>query len=345
MRLTENPVNPLTQATCEWLAAPPPAELRPIEEQARSIVTRNDSPDVPHRYSVNPYRGCQHACAYCYARRTHEYFEAGAGTDFDTRVFVKINAPELLAAELAAPRWRRAPLAFSGVTDCYQPLEARYRLTRRCLEVCCDRANPVSIVTKAYLVTRDLDVLTELHRRAHADVVFSITFADDELARLLEPYAPPPSRRFEAIRRIAAAGLPAGVMVAPIIPGLNDRDIPALLARAAECGARWAGYQPIRLPGSVAEVFLTRLRRALPDAAARVEARIRDLRGGRLNTPEFGRRMQGQGAYWASVERLFGTMATRHGLGGGSDCPAPPGEPCAPRPKQLLLFGPVPPSG
>ncbi len=338
MRPQDNPANPFLTTSCTWLGPPPAAELNVREEHARSILTENDSPDIPYRWSVNPYRGCQHACAYCYARRTHEYLDLGAGSDFDTQIFVKVNAPELLAAELRRRSWAREQIAFSGVTDCYQPLEARYQLTRRCLEVCKELPNPVGIVTKSCLITRDADVLAELQRRSAARVLFSITFADDATARRIEPHVPPPSRRFDAMRQLRAAGVPVGLIVAPVIPGLNDRDIPALLERAAECGATWADYSPVRLPGSVADVFLGRLRRALPAAADRVEARIRDMRGGLLNNPQFGCRMEGHGAYWESIQRLFETLAQRFGLSGGARCgePEPPDVP--ERPKQLTLF-------
>lgn len=314
MRRVDNPPNPYLSEHREYLGPPPAARLDVYEERARSIIAGNDSPDVPFCWSVNPYRGCQHACAYCYARRTHEYFGHGAGTDFDTRVIVKVNAAELLERELSRPTWEGEPLAFSGVTDCYQPLEAVYGVTRACLEVCLRRANPVGVVTKSHLIARDADLLAALHRRAGVRVYFSIPFFDAEVARKLQPHTPPPERQFEALRRLAAAGVPVGIMVAPIIPGLNDHDIPALLQRAAECGARGGSYSPIRLPGSVKDVFLSRLRAELPEAAARVEQRILELHGGRWNDPRFGCRMRGTGAYWESVKRLFQTMVLRYGL-------------------------------
>jgi len=338
MRRVENPPNPFLGSTCDWLGPPPPADLAVHEEHARSLLTENDSPDIPFRWSLNPYRGCQHGCSYCYARRTHEYLDLGAGTDFDTQIFVKVNAQELLAAELGRPGWRREQIAFSGVTDCYQPLETRYRLTRRCLEVCAQRANPVGIITKAPLVVRDAEVLAELNRRSAASVQFSITFTDDATARRIEPGAPAPSLRFEAMRRLHAAGVPVGLVIAPVIPGLNDRDIPMLLARAAECGAASASFSPIRLPGNVADVFLTRLRRTLPEAAARVEARIRALRDGRLNDPRFGYRMEAGGAYWASIERLFETVATRVGLDAGQRWRRSCDPDARLAPKQMTLF-------
>lgn len=338
MRRVENPPNPFVGTACEWLGPPPEAELTVYEETARSILTANDSPDIPFRWSINAYRGCQHGCAYCYARRTHEYLGFGAGTDFETRISVKINAPELLAAELRRPGWHREQIACSGVTDCYQPLEARYGLTRRCLEVCRDFANPVGIVTKAALVVRDADLLAEIHRRCEARVFFSLTFADDAQARRIEPGAPAPSLRFLAMQRLRAAGVPVGVIVAPVIPGLNDREIPAILTRAADCGAMSASYSPVRLPGSVADVFLGRLRRTLPDAANRVEARIRALRGGLLNNPTFGLRMESHGAYWASIQQLFETVATRVGLNAGQRWSRCGPAVAPPEPKQMTLF-------
>jgi DNA repair photolyase len=338
MRRVDNPPNPHLSEYREWLGPPPEARLTVYEEHADSILAENDSPDIPFRWSVNPYRGCQHACAYCYARRTHEYLGFGAGSDFDTQIVIKVNAPERLAAAFARPSWKRGIVLFSGVTDCYQPLEAVYRLTRRCLEVCVQYANPVRIVTKGYLVVRDADVLVELHRRADVRICFSMPFADARVARLIETHAPSPDRQFEAMRRLSAAGLPVGIIVAPLIPGLNDRDIPALLERAAACGATTACYTPVRLPRNVAPVFLSRLRQVLPTAAARVEHLVRDMRGGRLNNPDFGERMRGGGAYWESVERLFETMATRHGLDCGQPWRRPECQMASPEAAQLRLF-------
>lgn len=354
LRRVDNPPNPYVAAHREWLDEPPPAiELEVYEEHAASILSENDSPDIPFRWSLNPYRGCQHGCAYCYARPTHEYLGFGAGSDFDSRICVKLNAPELLRRALAKRSWRGEELAFSGVTDCYQPLEAVYRLTQACLGVCLEMRNPVSIVTKSYLVLRDVELLRELDRAAGVSVYASIAFADDKLARAIEHGAPPPHRRFEALRRLRAAGLKVGVLVAPVIPGLNDAEIPGVLRRAADAGATSAACMPLRLPGNVAEVFLSRLREALPKRAARVEARVREMRGGALNDPRFGCRMQGKGEYWASVERLFRVEARRCGLrihGGRRDCNTSPraGAKSAPRvaeqdiprgSRQLPLFG------
>lgn len=314
VRLVANPPNPFESSYREWLGEPPPAKLEVYEEHARSIVNHNDSPDIPFDWSLNPYRGCAHACAYCYARPTHEYLGYGAGSDFESRIFVKVNAAELLTEKLNRSSWRGAPITFSGVTDCYQPLEAVYKLTRACLEVCVQYRNPVGIITKSFLITRDIDVLCELARCAAVHVCESIAFADDETARRIEPGAPPPSRRFEALRRLSAAGIPVDVMVAPVIPGLNDREIPRILERAAESGARSAAYAILRLPGNVPNVFFPRLRAQLPQRAARVEQRLRDARGGELHRPQFFERFRGEGAYWQSIAALFRQTAARLGL-------------------------------
>ena len=313
-RRVANPPNPYLSQWCDWLGPPPAARIEVYEEHARSIIAHNDSPDISFDWSVNPYRGCQHACAYCYARPTHEYLGLGAGTDFDTRITVKVNAPELLERELARRSWRGASIAFSGVTDCYQPQEVIYRVTRRCLEACVARANPVSIVTKSCLIRRDIDVLTELHARAPVHVYISVAFADDALARLVEPHAPSPARRFEALRALHDAGLPVGVLCGPVIPGLNDREIPRVLERAADCGATVATYLPLRLPGSVKNVFLERIRTVAPDRAARIEQFVRDMRGGELNDSRFGHRFRAHGVYWHAVRQLFDRSVRRFGL-------------------------------
>lgn len=314
LRRVDNPPNPFLSHHREWLEEPPPVALEVYEEHAKSILSENDSPDLPFRWSLNPYRGCQHACAYCYARPYHEYLDFGAGTDFDSKICVKVNAPELLETALRRPAMRGEWISFSGVTDCYQPLETVYCLTQRCLRACLVAGTPVGVITKSYLVARDAGLLAELSAANGSRVHMSICFADDALARRIEPGAPPPSRRFAAMKRLCDAGVRVGVMVAPVIPGLNDRDIPRLLERAAECGATSASYTALRLPGSVREVFLRRLRTALPDRASRVEARIRDMRGGGLNETRFGRRMTGAGNYWDSIEQLFEKTATKLGL-------------------------------
>jgi DNA repair photolyase len=314
LRPVDNPPNPYLSQHAEWLEPPPPARIEVYEETSGSILSENDSPDLPFRWSVNPYRGCQHACSYCYARPYHEYLGLGAGTDFETKLIVKRNAPELLAAEFSRRSWKGERVNFSGITDCYQPLEAAYGLTRRCLEVCAAYRNPAMIVTKSFLVVRDIDVLTELHRRADVSVMVSIPFADGRTAKLIEPQAPPPARRFEAVRRLAEAGIPTGVFVAPVIPGLNDCDIPRILEKAAEAGARSVGYTALRLPGSVEYVFLSRLRETLPLQADRVIHRLHEIRGGCLNDSRFGERMRGHGPYWESIRDMFAVFKRQYGF-------------------------------
>jgi DNA repair photolyase len=339
IRRIDNPPSPYHSQVVEYLEEPPEADVEVYEEQARSILSENDSPDLPFRWSVNPYRGCQHACAYCYARPYHEYLDLGAGTDFDTKLFVKVNAPQLLREALSAASWQGEAINFSGVTDCYQPLEAVWNLTRQMLEICLELRNPVTIVTKSFLVARDAALLAELDRAAGAGVYLSIPFADDATARLIEPQAPCPSRRFAAMERLHQAGVPVSVLVAPIIPGLNDSDIPTILKEASMRGARHACCSPLRLPRSVADVFFPRLRRAFPQRARRIEKRLREIRGGELNNSEFGRRMTGRGPYWESIARLFDVHCALYGLSrpaGPMPAPAPP---CVrqPQPHQLEL--------
>ncbi len=314
LKLVENPPNPYLSEYREWLGPPPPVKVEVYEERAKTLVTENDSPDIPFRWSVNPYRGCQHACAYCYARPYHEYLGMGAGTDFDTKLIAKVNAAELLRHEAAKPKLRGQPLNFSGVTDCYQPIEVTYQLTQQCLRVCLEMGNPVTVITKSFLVMRDAQLLSQIGRAVGAEVYQSIPFSDDKLARLIEPQAPPPTKRFEAMRRLTDAGVRVGVMVAPIIPGLNDQEIPEVIRRAAECGATTAHYTALHLPGSVAPVFMERLKAAMPMRAQRVESRIREMRGGRLNDSRFGKRMGGDGVYWESIRSLFRLSVQRYGL-------------------------------
>jgi DNA repair photolyase len=313
-RPISNPPNPWTTSAIDWLGEPPLAQAEVYEDATREILSHNDSPDVGFRWSVNPYRGCAHACAYCYARPTHEYLGFGAGTDFDTRIAAKLRAPELLRDAFERPSWRGERVAFSGVTDCYQPLEASLRLTRGCLEVCAAYRNPVSIITKAPLVERDVDVLAALAARGAAGVTVSLPFLDKERARALEPGAAAPARRLETVRRLAEAGIPTGVLLAPIIPGLNDEEIPRALAAAAEAGATHAGWVLLRLPGSVAAVFEERLRATLPERADRVMHRIRENRGGALYDGRFGVRQRGGGALAAAIGALFEAGARRAGL-------------------------------
>lgn len=314
LRVIDNPPNPYESRHVEWLEPPPTAPLRVYEETARSILSENDSPDLSFRWSVNPYRGCQHACAYCYARPYHEYLGFGAGTDFDTKLVAKINAADLLDQAFRKRTWKHESVSFSGITDCYQPLEASYALTCRCLEVCVAHRNAASVVTKSALVVRDIDVLQDLSARAGTRVYVSIPFADHKHASLMEPQAATPSRRFAAIRKLADAGVPTGLLIAPVIPGLNDKDIPTICARAAAAGANVAGMMMLRLPGPVRTVFLKRLHEALPLRAGKVLHNIRSTRNGQLNNSQFNQRMKGEGPVYNSIRRLFEIAAERHGL-------------------------------
>ena len=311
----DNPPNPWASTAVEYLEAPPPEmKLEVYEDHSRQILATTDSPDVGFDYSVNPYRGCFHACAYCYARPSHEYLSFGAGTDFDRRIVVKPQAPELLRQALSKRSWKREMVVFSGVTDCYQPLEASYQLTRRCLEVCADMQTPAAVITKAPLVERDIDVFLRLHQAAEAHVTVSIPFWDAETARAIEPYVATPQRRLRTVERLASAGVSVGVNVAPVIPGLNDRDLPRILTAARDAGATSAGYVLLRLPGSVREVFVDRLRRNLPLAADRVLHLIRETRGGELYDPRFKIRGRGEGPYAQAIHQLFQNTAARLGL-------------------------------
>jgi DNA repair photolyase len=309
-----NPPNPWSSTAVEYLDEAPNAALEIYEERGKSIVAENDSPDLGFRYSVNPYRGCMHACAYCYARPSHQYWGFGAGTDFDRKIIAKVNAPELLAETMSRRSWKGEHILFSGNTDCYQPIEASYALTRRCLEVCAEFRNPCSIITKSALVRRDVDVLARLVARARVSACISIPFASAEMARAIEPYASAPAARFETIRRLSDAGVKVGVNVAPIIPGLNDPQIPEILARARDAGATRAAIIPVRLSAEVLPVFAERLQAAYPDRFNKVVGAIREMRAGMMNESDFGERMRGHGARWQMIERLFEQKTRALGL-------------------------------
>jgi DNA repair photolyase len=315
LRPVANPPNPWATSEVEYLDGETPnAGLEVYEDQTRGILAHNDSPDVGFSWSVNPYRGCFHACAYCYARPSHEYLSFGAGTDFERKIVVKARAPELLREAFDAPKWKGELVVFSGVTDCYQPLEASYTLTRRCLEVCVEYRNPAAIITKAPLIERDLELLKELSRVAHLGISISVPFWDEAKARAIEPFVTTPARRMRTIERLARAGLRVGVMVAPIIPGLNDEDVGDVLRAAHGAGAKWAGSVLLRLPGPVKEVFEERLRASLPLRADRVMRRIRETRGGKLYDSRFGMRGKGEGAYASAIHALFEQTAKALGL-------------------------------
>ncbi|MEM9351519.1 MAG: PA0069 family radical SAM protein [Planctomycetota bacterium] len=287
-----------------------------LSDESQSLVTENRSPDINFRYSVNPYRGCSHGCSYCYARPTHEYLGMNAGLDFETRVLVKHRAPQLFRRWLARPCWAPEPIAFSGVTDCYQPAEREFRLTRGCLEVALECRQPVMVITKNALVVRDLDLLGELANWRLAKVAVSVTTLDDALARDMEPRTSSPPARLRAIGELAAAGVPTMVMVAPVIPGLNDSEIPAILEAAAEAGARGASYVLLRLPTTVEPVFMDWLRRARPNFTSRVEHHVRSTRGGQMYQSRFGLRGRGSGPMAEQIAQAFGVFAKRYGLAG-----------------------------
>ena len=300
--------------------APPPARVATefLRDASRTVISRNQSPDVDFDASINPYRGCEHGCSYCYARPTHEYLGFSAGLDFETRVLVKRRAPELLARELGSRRWKPQVLGLSGVTDPYQPIERRLEITRRCLEVLAAYRNPVAVVTKNALVTRDVDHLTELARHRAVTVWLSLTTLDAELSRRMEPRTSHPVKRLEAMTRLAEAGIPVGALVAPVVPAINDHEIPALLEAAAGAGAAFTRYVLLRLPGAVAGVFVDWLESALPERRDKVLSRVRELRGGRLNDPRFGSRGRGEGVFAEQIRALFHGARRRAGLAGSA---------------------------
>ncbi len=310
-----NPPNPWASSEVEYLDEIPLAKVELYDDASQTIVSKNDSPDIGFNYSVNPYRGCNHACAYCYARPSHEYLSWGAGTDFDTKIVVKREAARLLRAQFDRPSWKGELIMFSGVTDCYQPTEASLRLTRGCLEVCAAYRNPVAIVTKAPLIERDLDVLWQLHRDASVHVAISIPIWDPDLSRAIEPGVATPQRRIKTIERLAKAGIPVGVMVAPIIPGVSDEGMAHVLEAARDAGATSAGYVLLRLPGSVKDVFETRIRAALPLRAEKILHRVRETRGGKLYDATFGTRGRGEGQYADAIEQVFDSCVKRLGFG------------------------------
>ena len=288
-----------------------------FHDASRSIISSNTSPDVPFDRSVNPYRGCEHGCIYCYARPTHEYLGLSAGLDFETRILVKPRAPELLRAELSRRSWKPRLLAMSGVTDPYQPIERRLQLTRRCLEVLAEFRNPVGVITKSALVTRDRDVLAELAAHRCVSVTLSVTTLDENVRRAMEPRASTAERRFEAIARLRDRGIPAGVSIAPVVPGLTDHEIAPILSQAAQAGAQYAHFIMLRLPYGVKDLFEAWLDEHFPDRKQKVLNRIRDLRGGTLTAPAFGERMRGTGVWADTIAAMFHTARTQAGIPSG----------------------------
>ena len=289
-------------------------ETQILDDHAKSIINKVDSPDVYMGWSLNPYRGCEHGCFYCYARPTHEYFNLSCGLDFETKIFAKREAPELLRGVLLSPKWKGEPLTMSGVTDCYQPAERELEITRGCLKVCAEFRQCVSIITKNALVTRDIDILAELARDRLAHVAVSVTSLDNTLAAAMEPRASAPQARLKAIRELASAGIPVTIMTAPMIPGLNDRELPSLLEAGRDAGAKSAGFVLVRLPYQLKTLFTQWLAEHVPARAAHVESLVRQCRGGELNQSEFGKRMRGDGPVAEQLRQTFRVFAARLGL-------------------------------
>ncbi len=294
-------------------------ELRSVKTElfrdtTRKILSENNSPDIPFRYGLNPYRGCEHGCVYCYARPTHEYLGFSAGLDFETKIVVKHDAPRLLAELFQKPSWKPEMVCLSGNTDCYQPIERKLKITRGCLEVFLKHRNPVGIITKNALVTRDLDILQEMVPFNIVRVVVSVTSLRDEITGKMEPRTSRPAARLKAIEKLAQAGVHVGVNVAPIIPGLTDEEIPEILKACSEHGAQSAGYTIVRLPGAVEQLFPAWLERVFPDRADKVLNRIRGLRGGKLVENRFHKRMRGEGEWGEVIRHVFRAACAQYGL-------------------------------
>jgi DNA repair photolyase len=296
-------------------ALPPPKTTVRIQ-RARTIVSRNDSPDIPFTQSINPYQGCEHGCIYCYARPSHAYLDLSPGLDFETKLFAKPNAAELLRAELAKPGYRCDPIALGANTDPYQPIEREWRITRQVIEVLAACDHPLTITTKSALVERDLDLLAPMAAKGLVRVYVSIGMLDRDLARTLDPRAPTPQRRLQAVQALAAAGVPTGVIAAPMIPQLTDRFLEAILEAAAAAGATHAGWTMLRLPREVAPLFRAWLDVHQPLRAAHVMSLVRQIRGGRDNDPDFGSRMRGEGPFASLLARRFALACRQLGLNG-----------------------------
>ncbi len=334
-----NPPNPHHAVRCDPVEASseaPRPRLLPL--RVRSALNPNRSPDIPFTWSLNPYRGCQHGCAYCYARPSHQYLDEGSGTDFERHIYFKERLVEALRAELRRGRPQGGAVVLSGNTDPYQPVEARLGLTRACLRLLAEHRVPVTVITKSRLVLRDLDILQEVHERAGCRVVLSVPSLDTAFARALEPGASSPRARLRALSALADAGIPTGVSLAPLVPALNDAQVPHVLRAAAEAGAHSAFTSLLRLPPAVAPVFERRLRSAFPERADRILRALREMRGGALDDPRFGHRMQGTGTRWRLIEQSFVLWCRKLGLAHHSAPPVPRRSP--PRtsvPRQLSL--------
>jgi DNA repair photolyase len=292
----------------------PPPPTMVFRDTTKQIIARNDSPDVGFEFSINPYRGCEHGCIYCYARPTHEYFGLSAGLDFETKIFAKTDAAVLLRKELAARKWQGDLIAISGVTDCYQPLERKLKITRSCLEVLLEFRNPTALITKNHLITRDVDLLKEMAAYDGVGVSVSVTSLRNEIQSVMEPRTSVPARRLAAIETLAKAGVPVNVMVAPVVPGLTDHEIPAIIKAARDAGARSAGYITLRLPFAVKELFERWAERHFPDRKDKILNRVRELRGGKLYDPTFGVRMRGEGVFADQIELLFDAAVRKFGM-------------------------------
>jgi DNA repair photolyase len=299
----------------EWNPEEDPApRTQFLRDLSQTAITYNDSPDIGFSASVNPYRGCEHGCIYCYARPTHEYLGFSAGVDFESKIMVKEDAPELLRKELGSPKWKPCVIAMSGVTDCYQPVERKLKLTRRCLEVLAECRNPVVIITKNFLVTRDIDLLQELARHKAVSVCLSITTLDSDLARMMEPRTSTPRRRLAAIEMLAKAGVRAGVNVAPVIPGLTDHEMLSIVEAAASAGAQFAHYTVVRLPYAVKDLFEQWLTFHAPGKREKVLNRIRAMREGKLNDSTWDQRMTGSGIFAEQIRQTFAVACRKAGF-------------------------------
>ena len=315
----ENPVNRFEKIHLE-----PDADWNPdddvlprtqfLVDHSQTAIAYNDSPDIGFNASLNPYRGCEHGCIYCYARPTHEFLGFSAGLDFESKIMVKQNAPELLRRELSSPKWQPQVIVMSGVTDCYQPVERKLKLTRRCLEVLLEFRNPVAIITKNFLVTRDLDLLAALAKYQCASVCLSVTTLDNDLRKVMEPRTSPPAARLNAIRKLSEAGVPVSVNVAPIIPGLTDHELPKILQAAHDAGATSAGYTVVRLPYANAPLFEQWLQVHFPDRKEKVLNRLKAMRGGKLYDAQWGKRFSGEGIFAEQIAQMFEVVRRKAGF-------------------------------
>ncbi len=292
----------------------PSQKTQLIKDDTKNIISFNKSPDIPFEAGLNPYRGCEHGCVYCYARPFHEYLGFSVGLDFETKIVVKYEAPELLRKTLRSPKWEPQIIAMSGITDVYQPLEKKLKLTRGCLEVLAEYRNPVGIITKNHLITRDIDQLKRLAEFNCVRTTISVTSLDKKITEVMEPRTSRPYRRLKAIEKLAEAGIPVGVNVAPIVPGLTDHELADILRSAADAGAQTAGFIILRLPYKVKDIFIDWLEQYFPDRKDKIRNRLLDMRGGKLYEAEFGKRMRGEGNFAKQIEDIFSIHAKRLGF-------------------------------